>query len=112
VRGRATRLTAKVTVIATERASVKLVMPRDTVTLVVTVVGEPCRAVRLLSAGDGPPTKENIVATQTCSDATAIFEDVPAGSYRACPGAATCTPITVTAAPPKQTVEVRAVVHP
>ena len=96
----------KVTVAANQRATVKLAPAKETVTLVVTVAGS-CDGV-MLSAGSVDPSPEVASGYQRCSNHAATFTGVEPGAYQACAGPKRCAPVTVTASPATQTVEIKA----
>jgi protocatechuate 3,4-dioxygenase beta subunit len=92
-----------VTVVANQRARTKLVMPRDTVQVILKILGGTCTAIVLRTPGDAHSTN-----FAQCAAGAATYEGVAPGSYEACPGGEGCTSITVAAAPATQTFEIRA----
>ncbi len=92
----------QVVVVAGARATAKLVMPRDTVSLVVKVTGGTCKGVMLVPPGDGVVVLGDQHAYASCAGDTAELARVAPGAYRIC--AARCAAITVATTPAQQTV--------
>lgn len=87
-----------VTVIAGQRATVRLALPASGITLVAKVHGG-CTVVMMMTAGED----SEIRGTAGCSSGTAEFDNVAPGTYSVC--ASNCVPVTVLSIPQRQTVE-------
>jgi hypothetical protein len=97
-----------VTVNANQRTKATIVVEQKRILLIVKVTGGSCEMITLTAAGDDAPELKDTDGHQRCSQGKAEFE-VPPGSYRACTDQReTCAPVTVTASPATQTVELRA----
>jgi protocatechuate 3,4-dioxygenase beta subunit len=103
--GAVTAPAVTVTVEATRRSTVTLVVPNGSVTLIVKATGDPCKLVVLAPAGDGPPKPTDVTGSALCANNTAVLDNVSPGNYRVCVNGPFCTPVTVAATPDHQTVE-------
>lgn len=93
----------KIIVVANQRAVAKLVMPGNTVRVILKAAGGSCDMIMLRPPGDLEAS--NLAA---CAEGTATYDGVAPGSYEACSKEGTCTPITVAASPATQTFQLRA----
>jgi protocatechuate 3,4-dioxygenase beta subunit len=97
------------TVVANRRVPAVFKLPAS-VTLVVHVASGRCDAVVLVPPGNAPlpSPPQNAPGFAFCEGSDAIILGVVPGSYRACVSADRCAPVTVSAMPARQTLEIPA----
>ena len=94
------------TVVANQRVAVTLVLPTATVDIAVHVAGEGCDFFMLALPGEGSamPGPDSMVQAGPCAKGVVELSAVAPGAYRGC-NMRRCAPLTVAAAPTKQTIE-------
>ena len=94
------------TVVANQRITVTLVLPKATVDIAVHVTGADCDLFLLARPGEGSgmPGPDSFVQIAKCNKGVAEISAIAPGPYRGC-SSQKCAPLTVAEAPPKQTIE-------